>query len=55
MVLLINTELILNSLDVKVISLSSNQGKGYAMKKAIEEIDCDIIGFVDADVRKYKF
>lgn len=45
-----NTELILNSLDVKVISFSSNQGKGYAMKKAIEEIDCDIIAFVDADV-----
>ncbi|NLX62866.1 MAG: glycosyltransferase family 2 protein [Tissierellia bacterium] len=45
-----NTELILSTLDVKVITLNTNHGKGYAMKKAIEEIDCDIIGFIDADV-----
>lgn len=45
-----NTKAILSTLDVKVISLGTNYGKGYAMKKAIEEIECDIIGFVDGDV-----
>lgn len=45
-----NTKLILSTLDVKVISLGTNYGKGYAMKKAIDEIECDIIGFIDGDV-----
>lgn len=45
-----NTRKILETLDVNVINLNKNHGKGYAMKKAIEEIHCDIIGFVDGDV-----
>lgn len=45
-----NTKKILDTLDVNVINLDTNHGKGYAMKKAIEETDCDIIGFVDGDV-----
>lgn len=45
-----NTRLVLGNYNVKVISLGRNYGKGYAMKKAIEEIECDIIGFIDGDV-----
>lgn len=47
-----NTLEVLSDFDVKVISLGTNHGKGYAMKKAIEELECDIIGFVDGDVGK---
>lgn len=45
-----NTKTILKNYNVKVISLNGNHGKGYAIKKAIKEIDCDIMGFVDGDV-----
>lgn len=45
-----NTRRILDTLEVNVINLDKNHGKGYAMKKAIEEVHCDIIGFVDGDV-----
>jgi len=45
-----NTAEIAEKAGAVVISLKENRGKGYAMKKALEHIDCDIIGFVDGDV-----
>lgn len=45
-----NTAEVAKKLGVSVISLNSNHGKGYAMRKAIKETDCDYIGFVDGDV-----
>ncbi|MBZ2173766.1 glycosyltransferase family 2 protein [Schnuerera sp. xch1] len=45
-----NTARVLDELDVNVISLEENHGKGYAMKKAIEVMDYDYIGFVDGDL-----
>jgi len=45
-----NTAEIAEKTGAVVISLKDNRGKGYAMKRALELIDCDIIGFVDGDV-----
>ena len=45
-----NTAEIIEKLDVSIISMEKNQGKGYAMKKAMEEMDYDYIAFVDGDL-----
>ena len=45
-----NTAEIARNKGVVVIELKENTGKGYAMKKAIDSIECDIVGFVDGDV-----
>lgn len=45
-----NTAEIAKNKGVVVIQLKENSGKGYAMKKAMDSIDCDIVGFVDGDV-----
>lgn len=49
-----NTEMLLNEIalkmpEVKVVSYSQNQGKGYALKKGIEIAQGEIIAFTDAD------
>ena len=41
---------IVKKLDVKLITLANNRGKGYAMRKAIKEAKYDYIGFVDGDL-----
>lgn len=45
-----NTAEVIKQLDVSVISLDKNMGKGYAMKKAIEEKDYKYIAFIDGDL-----
>ena len=45
-----NTLEVANSLNVSVIDLGNNYGKGYAMKKAIDTLDYDYIAFVDGDL-----
>ncbi len=45
-----NTARIAEDNGAVVISLKENKGKGYAMKKALENIACEIVGFVDGDV-----
>ena len=45
-----NTSVVAENTGAVVISLKENRGKGYAMKKGLEEIDGDIIGFIDGDV-----
>lgn len=45
-----NTAKIIEKLGVSIITMVKNQGKGYAMKKAIEEKDYDYIAFVDGDL-----
>ena len=45
-----NTQEILEILDVSFITLNKNMGKGYAMKKAIKEMEYDYIAFVDGDL-----
>ena len=45
-----NTAKVIETLGVSVITMVKNQGKGYAMKKAIEEKDYDYIAFVDGDL-----
>lgn len=41
---------IIEELDVSIITLQKNKGKGFAMRKAIEEREYDYIGFVDGDL-----
>lgn len=41
---------IIDKLNVSVINLSKNYGKGYAMRKAIETLEYDYIGFIDGDL-----
>lgn len=45
-----NTASIVEKLGVSLITLDQNRGKGYAMKKAIEEASYDYIGFIDGDL-----
>jgi len=45
-----NTAEIAKEKGAVVIQLKENRGKGYAMRKALNSIDCDIVGFVDGDV-----
>lgn len=45
-----NTLEVANSLNVTVIDLGQNYGKGYAMKKAIDTLEYDYIAFVDGDL-----
>lgn len=45
-----NTAEIAENAGACVISLEKNSGKGYAMKVAIENINCNFIGFIDGDV-----
>lgn len=45
-----NTLEVVNSLNVKVISLDKNYGKGYAMKTAIQSLDYEFLAFVDGDL-----
>ncbi|MCF6465886.1 glycosyltransferase family 2 protein [Clostridium sp. Cult2] len=45
-----NTAEVIEKLDVSIITLPENRGKGYAMRKAIEEKNYDYIGFVDGDL-----
>ncbi len=49
-----NTKQVLRNLakqykNVSVISYSQNQGKGYAVKKGIEQSTGEVVGFMDAD------
>ncbi|CCQ93186.1 Glycosyl transferase family 2 [[Clostridium] ultunense Esp] len=41
---------VIEELDVSIITLQKNKGKGFAMRKAIEEREYDYIGFVDGDL-----
>lgn len=45
-----NTAKVIEKLGVSIITMVKNQGKGYAIKKAIEEKDYDYIAFVDGDL-----
>lgn len=45
-----NTNEVIEELGVSIISFKKNHGKGYAMKKAVEQMDYDYIGFVDGDL-----
>lgn len=45
-----NTGDVIEKLDVSIIILPKNKGKGYAMKKAIKEKNYDYIGFIDGDL-----
>ena len=47
-----NTSKICKNLGVIVIDIESNQGKGYAIKKAIESISFDFLALVDGDLGK---
>lgn len=45
-----NTLEVANTLNVSVIDLEDNYGKGYAMRKAIDTLKYDYIAFVDGDL-----
>lgn len=45
-----NTLEVIRNLNVSIIALPNNMGKGFAMKKAIEEKTYDYIAFVDGDL-----
>lgn len=45
-----NTGEVIKGLGVSTITLPKNQGKGYAMKRAIEDREYDYIAFVDGDL-----
>lgn len=47
-----NTVEVLNNLDINLIKLDKNRGKGYAIKKAISEIEFDYLVLVDGDLGK---
>lgn len=47
-----NTSEVIKMLGVPTITLKKNMGKGYAMKKAIDEEDYDYIAFIDGDLGK---
>lgn len=44
------TSEIVSKLDVKLITLKKNSGKGYAIKKAIEELDYKYLVLLDGDL-----
>lgn len=44
------TAVIARDKKVKVIELAQNRGKGGAIKKGLEETDCDVVLFLDADL-----
>ncbi|GFN35431.1 glycosyltransferase family 2 protein [Tepidimicrobium xylanilyticum] len=50
-----NTVDIVKRLNVNLISLPQNRGKGYAMRKAIKEMEYDYIGFIDGDLGESSF
>lgn len=45
-----NTQMIIEKLNVRHIVFQKNMGKGYAMRRAIEEMEYDYIAFVDGDL-----
>ena len=45
-----NTQDVIEKLGVSIISFEKNMGKGYAMKRAIDEMEYDYIAFVDGDL-----
>lgn len=45
-----NTAVIAKDMDTKLIKLDKNKGKGYAIKKAIEDLDYEYLVLVDADL-----
>ena len=45
-----NTLEVVKGLDVSVIDLTKNQGKGYAMKTAMLTLEYDYLAFVDGDL-----
>lgn len=45
-----NTLEVINGLNVGIINLEKNYGKGYAMRKAIDTLEYDYIGFIDGDL-----
>ncbi len=45
-----NTAEVVDKLGVSIINLEKNQGKGFAMKKAMEQKEYDYIAFVDGDL-----
>ena len=45
-----NTAEVVDKLGVSIINLAKNQGKGFAMKKAMEQKEYDYIAFVDGDL-----
>lgn len=45
-----NTDEVIDKLGVSVITLKKNKGKGFAMKKAIEDRNYDYVAFVDGDL-----
>ncbi|NLV76599.1 MAG: glycosyltransferase family 2 protein [Tissierellia bacterium] len=47
-----NTQKVIETLDVSYITFEKNMGKGYAMKKAIKDMEYDYIAFVDGDLGK---
>lgn len=47
-----NTLDVIKNLDVKVINLDKNYGKGYAIKAAISNQEYDYVGFIDGDLGK---
>lgn len=49
------TSEIVSKLDVKLIKLKKNSGKGYAIKKAIEEIDYKYLVLLDGDLGKSSY
>lgn len=44
------TSQIVEALDVRLITLDSNSGKGYAIKKAIEAVDYEYLVLLDGDL-----
>ncbi|KNF07416.1 putative glycosyl transferase family 2 protein [Gottschalkia purinilytica] len=47
-----NTENIVKEMGVKLINLNQNRGKGFAIKKAIEEVDYGYLVLIDGDLGK---
>lgn len=45
-----NTLDVVNGLNISLIDLKNNYGKGYAIKTAINELEYDYIAFVDGDL-----
>lgn len=48
-----DTVKVAKSTGVEVLCLPVNQGKGAALKKAIEKINCDFVVFLDGDLGNY--
>ena len=41
---------IIKDLDVSIVAMAKNYGKGYAIKSAIKRVDYDYIAFIDGDL-----